>query len=458
MRSQWWRLLMGLTLGVLAVIEAQMLAATLRSQAQEKADALWRVREEAVSRRPALEQILASGASADLRAGAAALPSWFAAEVEIFEEGGALVQAHPRPAPVSDWPAESDMATLRRGLFLTVGPFVTEAPRILTYLHAPVGARPRVLRIASPAADIVKAQIERRDAALAHGAAVIVVLIAILLIVLPARTETADTGHGVLRAYEEAMGRLQARGAALSQQYARETEQLRSALDDRDAMARAGELTAGIVHEVRNGLGTIGGYAQLLERGAPNESMADAARQIRGECATLETVVRRFMEFVKSESLTLAPFDVGRMLGRVAAREGRGAGSAQIHLPDPLPAITIVGDEEMLERAFENLVRNAREAAGEGGHVRVELAAIERDVIVGIADDGPGMSAERRDAIRPFMSSKGSLGLGLPTALKIVNLHGGDLVLVDRRPRGLQVTVRLPSGPRVDDAATATDL
>jgi signal transduction histidine kinase len=152
------------------------------------------------------------------------------------------------------------------------------------------------------------------------------------------------------------------------------------------------------------------------------------------------------MDFVKSPSLSLAPLDLGRMLARVAAREGPADGGAAIALPDPVPDVTLLGDEEMLERAFENLVRNAREAAGRAGHVWIELATREQDVVVGIADDGPGLAPERRQTIRPFTSTKGSLGLGLPTALKIVTLHGGDLVLNERRPHGLNIVVRLPAG------------
>jgi len=56
---------------------------------------------------------------------------------------------------------------------------------------------------------------------------------------------------------------------------------------------------------------------------------------------------------------------------------------------------------------------------------------------------------ERRRDIRPFFSSKaGGLGLGLPIAIKIVRLHGGELALGDHEPHGLQVTVKLPTeGP-----------
>ena len=101
-----------------------------------------------------------------------------------------------------------------------------------------------------------------------------------------------------------------------------------------------------------------------------------------------------------------------------------------------------MGDEGLLERAFENLVRNAREAAGEDGHVWIRLTEGEGTVSVVIADDGPGLPADEREQLRPFRSTKtGGLGLGLPIALKIVRLHRGELTLADRTPRGLEVTV-----------------
>ena len=70
-------------------------------------------------------------------------------------------------------------------------------------------------------------------------------------------------------------------------------------------------------------------------------------------------------------------------------------------------------------------------------------------VVVAISDDGPGIPAAARQGLRPFFTTKaGGLGLGLPIALKIVQLHQGDLVLSDRPPRGLVVTIRLPAvGP-----------
>jgi len=112
---------------------------------------------------------------------------------------------------------------------------------------------------------------------------------------------------------------------------------------------------------------------------------------------------------------------------------------------------SIEADEDVLERAFENLVRNARDAAGAAGHVWIEVERAGGFAVVTIADDGPGMPPAVRDSLRPFFTTKsGGLGLGLPFAFKIVRQHGGELTLGDRQPRGLIVRVRLPlarSGP-----------
>jgi signal transduction histidine kinase len=431
------RLIVAGCITLLGALELEGLARVLQDHAE-----LWRrVREEVEARREAITAVLAAGRPlADVEN---VLPPGVAGELEVFNDSGVRMQAHPVPSGLSDWPTGTDLARIRRGTLLT-RPVAGPPARIVSYLVVPWMGRPAILRIVSPMVDPILEPADRVPV-LRHGAALLLLLVVALFVLVDPGAEpgVADPGTGALRAYEEAMGRLQAQGEARSLHHEQETQRLRSKLDDKDAMARAGELTSGIVHEVRNGLGTIAGYARLIERTGTGEP-AESARQIREECATLETVVRRFVDFVRSEDLRLAPFDLGRMLARVAAREGRSRTGAAVVLPEPLPDLALVGDEEMLERAFENLVRNARAAAGEDGHVWIDIAQRAEDVIVAVADDGPGMPAEQRAAIRPFTSSKGGLGLGLATALKIVQLHGGELVLGERRPHGVEAAVRLP--------------
>jgi signal transduction histidine kinase len=347
---------------------------------------------------------------------------------------------------------------------ITLGPVAGRSARLFTYVSFQSDQDLLVLRLAATTPELAEDLRARREILIGHAVSLVVLLVAAGLALYP-RAEPPSAPLGALDAYEEAMSRLRERGQALSREHEEERRRLERQMEDKEALARAGELTAGIAHEVRNGLATILGYARLLERSAEAPEAVDAAVRIRAECETLETVVRRFMDFVKRETLSLAPFDLGRMLSRVVAREAR-AGGAQVSLA-PAALGTIVGDEELLERSFENLVRNAREAAGEGGHVWVAGARDSGAVAITVADDGPGLPPETRSHVgRPFATTKpGGLGLGLPIALKIVRLHGGDLVLADRAPRGLAATVRLPSeGPAMresgvtDRSAVDTDL
>jgi signal transduction histidine kinase len=151
------------------------------------------------------------------------------------------------------------------------------------------------------------------------------------------------------------------------------------------------------------------------------------------------------MDFVKDERLLRAPFDLVRMLARVIARESRQRAGPKVvtRFPD---AARYEGDEELLERALENLTRNALEAAGATGHVELGISTdSDGALVVTVADDGPGLPSDLRENPRLFYSTKPrGLGLGLPLAVKIVRLHGGDLAFADRHPRGLLVTIRLP--------------
>jgi signal transduction histidine kinase len=69
-------------------------------------------------------------------------------------------------------------------------------------------------------------------------------------------------------------------------------------------------------------------------------------------------------------------------------------------------------------------------------------------VLIHVEDDGAGFASDHPGEVRPFYTTRpGGLGLGLPLARKIVVLHGGELVLGSRSPRGARVTARIPEGP-----------
>ena len=126
-----------------------------------------------------------------------------------------------------------------------------------------------------------------------------------------------------VKVYEEAMDRLGEQRQRLVAQHRSELEQLARTLADKEAMALAGELTAGMAHEVRNSLNTIQGYARLIEKEEQSPDTAAATVAILDESEMLQSAIKSFVDFIKREELELVAVDLHRLLSRVVAREER---------------------------------------------------------------------------------------------------------------------------------------
>ena len=416
-------------------------AVGLRGHTRLRARTISGVRQAVLQARPRLEAKAAPGGQyAWEQTVSSAVMDGPATAAEAFLADGTRVAAVPPPAVSRHWPGPREQQRLRSGEVLVTTQLAGPVPRVLAYLSVPSGDTRLVLRLATDASDLAADLRDRQETFVTQALALALVLAAVALVA--PRPEPVPGGPAGLVAYEEAMGRLRAHDEEMARQHQVERRRMEGELRDKEPFVRAGELTVGIVHEIRNGLGTIVGYARLIQKGGGEA--AEHAAAVARECETLETVVRRFMEFVKEDALRPASFDLGRMLSRVAARESRGESGPAVSLPRGEVG-TIVADEDLLERVFENLVRNARDAAGPGGHVWIDVERGPDAVAVTVADDGPGMPPEVRAALRPFFTTKsGGLGLGLPLAVKIVRQHGGEMVMAERAPHGLAVRVRLP--------------
>jgi signal transduction histidine kinase len=438
-----------LALAVVALFEVLALAHGVRSARRLRA----RVGQDAARRveaaRPALDPVLARGREAWDEAAGMAIAQGLASEVEVVDGDGAVAFSRPHVAPVVHRPGEAERRELAAGRSATA--LVREGPelRVLTYLPLPPAEAGQFFRLAARAPDLEDEAREWQTVLLGHAAALSALALAVGLVMWPRGASVAAANDGALTAYEVAMGRLRDRGQELSDRYEEQTQRMEERLRELEAMARAGELTAGIVHEVRNGLGTIVGYARLLERGS-REQAAKEARAILEECATLETVVRRFTDFVKLDKLQLADTDLAPLAARVVARERRGHEAVVARLLGLDAPVVVRADEELLERALENVVRNAVQAAAVGGgHVELRAERSASGVVLQVEDDGPGLAADHPGHVRPFYTTRpGGLGLGLPLARKIVLLHGGELSLERRSPKGARVVLRLPADGR----------
>jgi signal transduction histidine kinase len=110
---------------------------------------------------------------------------------------------------------------------------------------------------------------------------------------------------------------------------------------------------------------------------------------------------------------------------------------------------TVVGDAFQLKHAVLNLVLNALQATPEGGAIVIAVGGDRRGLEIAVCDTGEGIAEEVLPrAFDAFFSTReGGTGLGLPIARRIVEAHGGTLVLRSREDEGTVATISLPGGP-----------
>ena len=191
-----------------------------------------------------------------------------------------------------------------------------------------------------------------------------------------------------------------------------------------------GEVSAGAAHEFRNAAAALLGWVRLAGSG-PEADRERALAAARKEAENVAAIAGDFLEFARPESLRPSTFDLAEIAEVVVEEERRAAPDVEFAL-DALPT-RLTADEVLLRRAISNLVRNAAEAAREGGregHVAVSVRPAPEGALVEVEDDGaglpPGIETDR--LFLPFVTTKekGS-GLGLAIVARVAGLHEGSV-------------------------------
>ncbi len=213
-------------------------------------------------------------------------------------------------------------------------------------------------------------------------------------------------------------------------------------------LAQIGELTAGVVHELRNPLNVITGMTELLIRSfdSDDERLA-TAELILKEAAHLEKAVAQFLGFARPFELKLGPRrpqDIAKRAYRLCARQAEEKRVTLAYGVEPdLPPIT--ADLEKAAQALANIVHNAVDAVSEGGDVALRTYRDSDEIVFEVIDDGPGIHLEPdEDLFKPFFTMKeGGTGLGLSIVQRIVSAHRGSVSYANRDEGGARFELRL---------------
>jgi signal transduction histidine kinase len=213
-------------------------------------------------------------------------------------------------------------------------------------------------------------------------------------------------------------------------------------------LAQIGELTAGVVHEVRNPLSVISGMAELLMRKLGQEHpFYDQAALIFQEAGQLEKLVNQFLGFAKPfqvEKRRCAPEAVVDRAVRLCARMAQEKGVA-VTVATAAGIPYIEADEAKLAQALANIVQNAVEIVGVEGAVGVHTLVREGTLVFRVEDNGPGIQlSDGENLLSPFFSKKqAGTGLGLSIVHRIITAHGGAVKYGNRDEGGAWFELRL---------------
>jgi two-component system, NtrC family, nitrogen regulation sensor histidine kinase NtrY len=204
-----------------------------------------------------------------------------------------------------------------------------------------------------------------------------------------------------------------------------------------------------MAHEVKNSLTPIRlTVEEMIERydEADRPFMEQAAQIVVDEIETLERRVRAFSQFAAEPPVRPQAVEVNALLQeRVAFLKTAHAEVAyECRLDESAPEAFV--DLDLFKGILTNLLENAAEAAGEGGHILAASTAENGRVNVEVHDSGPGLSEQARASLfQPTISfKKRGMGLGLSIARRSALLSGGDIVLVKGELGGAGFRVLLP--------------
>jgi signal transduction histidine kinase len=230
-----------------------------------------------------------------------------------------------------------------------------------------------------------------------------------------------------------------------------ESTRLNARLRDAERLATAGELAAGMAHEIRNPLAAIVNATALLTDEAaltPDERSATLAA-VRTEARRLNRILSDFLHFARPQEARRSRGDIRDVVQHVSALI-RDDYSRAAHVDVKVavdPAVPrFAFDRDQVTQVLWNVALNGVEAMNGRGRLSLEVGRQNGDVAVAVSDTGPGIPPERLEHVfEPFYSGKpNGSGLGLTIAERIVAAHGGRIEIGEAAGGGTCVTLLFP--------------
>ncbi len=217
-----------------------------------------------------------------------------------------------------------------------------------------------------------------------------------------------------------------------------------------EKLAAAGQMAAGFAHEIRNPLTSIKMLGQVLHKRMKNEpENQEMLGSLVQEIDRLDGIIAEMINRTRYGEPRKQWSDVNRLLLEVLSIAGGNIAAGKIvtalNLSSSIPQVFL--DQEKVKQVVWNLILNAKEAMPLGGTMALSTRLFDTDSVeISVTDTGRGIAPEDAERLfHPFFTTKTEgLGLGLTMSRKIIEQHGGSLILENRPEGGANARVLLP--------------
>lgn len=214
-----------------------------------------------------------------------------------------------------------------------------------------------------------------------------------------------------------------------------------------------------VSHELKTPLANIREGSELLLEGAVGSlrpEQHEIASILRENGLRLQQLIENLLSYSQWQSkrgeLELTEFPLRPLIDAAVQSYQLRVAGRQLQLIAEVEDLTLVADRNKLKLILDNLLSNAVKFSPERGVVRLTAHAEAEDLVLDVADEGPGVADADRDRVfEPFFQGGtpqdglvGGTGIGLSVVQEFANAHGGSVELVDKVGRGAHFRLRLP--------------
>lgn len=221
--------------------------------------------------------------------------------------------------------------------------------------------------------------------------------------------------------------------------------QLMVRLSNTEKLSVAGQLAAGVAHEIRNPITVIAGYLKLIQRDPANRQMIEI---MQGEVNRIDLIVNEFLFLSKPSA---PKYGIRRMeviihsVLRLFEAQAASAGVIiRLQVDENLPSVEC--DDNQMKQVLVNILKNGLEAMEDGGQINISVTAAGGWMSVTVKDTGCGIPAEKLARIgEPFYTTKeNGNGLGVMICRSIVENHKGRYTMTSAAGVGTTVSIEIP--------------